>query len=52
MANNPQNEAPLGETEHQRKMLEEILQRVDALPVLDSRAADEILGYDERGVPH
>ena len=34
-----------------RKALEEILHRVDALPTLDTRSEDEILGYDERGVP-
>ncbi|HEY5386825.1 MAG TPA: hypothetical protein VIL79_02880 [Thermoleophilia bacterium] len=28
-----------------------VLRRVDALPVLDDRAADEILGYDEHGLP-
>ena len=28
-----------------------VLRRVDALPVLDTRPPDEILGYDERGVP-
>jgi antitoxin VapB len=31
--------------------LEEILHRVDRLPVLDSRSPDEIIGYDERGLP-
>jgi antitoxin VapB len=31
--------------------LEEILQRVDRLPVLDPRSPDEILGYDEHGLP-
>jgi len=31
--------------------LEEILRRVDRLPVLDSRTPDEILGYDENGLP-
>lgn len=31
--------------------LEEILQRVDRLPVLDSRSPDEIVGYDEHGLP-
>ena len=31
--------------------LEEILRRVDALPPLDSRSEDEILGYDENGIP-
>lgn len=32
--------------------LEEILNRVDRLPVLDTRSTDEILGYDEHGLPH
>ena len=27
------------------------LRRVDALPVLDARTPDEILGYDEHGLP-
>jgi antitoxin VapB len=31
--------------------LEEILRRVDQLPILDSRDPDEILGYDEHGLP-
>ena len=31
--------------------LEEILRRVDQLPVLDRRRPDEILGYDEHGLP-
>jgi antitoxin VapB len=31
--------------------LEEILRRVDCLPNLDSRSEDEILGYDENGIP-
>ena len=32
--------------------IEELLRRVDSLPTLDSRPADEILGYDENGLPH
>jgi antitoxin VapB len=32
--------------------LADILRRVDQLPTLDSRTADEILGYDEHGLPH
>ena len=28
-----------------------VLRRVDALPVLDQRHADEILGYDGQGLP-
>ncbi len=31
--------------------LEVLLRRVDALPSLDSRPEDEILGYDEHGMP-
>ncbi len=31
--------------------LEAIARRCDALPVLDHRSADEILGYDENGLP-
>jgi antitoxin VapB len=31
--------------------LEEILRRVDKLPILDPRTPDEILGYDEHGLP-
>lgn len=31
--------------------LEEILRRVDQLPILDPRSADEIIGYDENGLP-
>ena len=32
--------------------LDEIAERCAALPVLDSRTPDEILGYDEHGLPH
>lgn len=28
-----------------------ILRRVDAMPELDRRSADEILGYDDNGLP-
>lgn len=31
--------------------IEDLLRRVDALPTLDTRPADEILGYDESGMP-
>ena len=31
--------------------LQDILRRVDQLPVLDSRTPDEILGYDDHGLP-
>jgi hypothetical protein len=29
----------------------EIVRRVNALPVLDPRSADEIIGYDAHGLP-
>jgi len=32
--------------------LEEIAEHCASLPVLDSRRAEEILGYDEVGLPH
>jgi antitoxin VapB len=31
--------------------LQAIFQRLDALPDLDPRPADEIIGYDENGLP-
>ncbi len=31
--------------------VEDLLRRVDALPTIDSRSEDEILGYDEHGMP-
>lgn len=31
--------------------LREMARRVSALPVLDDRTEDEILGYDENGIP-
>jgi antitoxin VapB len=31
--------------------LDEIAKRCAALPVLDTRSHDEILGYDEKGLP-
>ncbi len=33
------------------RQIEDILQRVDAMPTIDSRSADEILGYDAHGMP-
>ena len=34
-----------------REELAAIRHRCASLPVLDTRTADEILGYDERGLP-
>ncbi len=33
------------------RQVEDLLHRVDALPTLDPRPPDEILGYDEHGMP-
>lgn len=33
------------------RQIEDLLRRVDAMPTLDSRSPDEILGYDEHGMP-
>ncbi len=40
------NRAPL-----LKDRLYEILDRIDRMPRLDDRSADEILGYDENGLP-
>ncbi|MGB6131467.1 MAG: type II toxin-antitoxin system VapB family antitoxin [Acidobacteriaceae bacterium] len=34
-----------------RRDLDEILTRVHALPILDNRSEEEILGYDDNGLP-
>jgi antitoxin VapB len=31
--------------------IDDILDRVDAMPDLDTRSPDEIIGYDEDGLP-
>ena len=36
---------------HVMEKLREISERCAALPVLDNRTEDEILGYDEHGIP-
>ncbi len=33
------------------KRINEIIERVSALPILDNRSNDEIIGYNEYGVP-
>jgi hypothetical protein len=37
--------------EQRRAAIEEISRRCAALPVLDSRSPDEMLGYDQNGLP-
>jgi hypothetical protein len=34
-----------------QRRLEEILERVNQLPVIDSRTPDEVIGYDDYGLP-
>ena len=36
---------------NQVEKLEDILRRVDALPTLDTRPEDDLLGYDKQGMP-
>jgi len=45
------NAAKKQELERAKSEIDEILRRVDSLPVLDSGSEDEILGYDGNGVP-
>lgn len=33
------------------RQIDDILQRVDAMPTLDDRSPDEIIGYEEHGLP-
>ncbi len=40
-----------GEIERRRAAINAVVERAAALPVLDERPEDEILGYDEHGVP-
>jgi antitoxin VapB len=44
------------ERRHRRSKVGEelarIAQRVKRLPIIDSRSPDEILGYDDHGLPH
>ena len=40
-----------GRSADQAAELDAIFRRMDALPTLDPRPADEIIGYDENGLP-
>ena len=46
-----QAEAPPAEQARRKIVIERIQREIAALPVLDTRSADEILGYDENGLP-
>jgi antitoxin VapB len=45
-----ERQEPHSSAERLRK-LEEIAKRFDELPILDDREPDEIIGYDEHGLP-
>ncbi len=40
-----------GQPSIDRAAVDALLARFDALPVLDDRGAEEIIGYDEHGLP-
>ncbi len=40
-----------GDLAARRRRIMEAVERVAALPILDDRSGDEIIGYDERGLP-
>lgn len=39
------------EIERRRRAIDELVARSRTLPILDDRGEDEILGYDEHGIP-
>jgi antitoxin VapB len=41
-----------GPTSHLRDKLRAIRKRCSTLPVLDHRSPEEIIGYDDHGLPH
>lgn len=45
------DEVPPEEQARRHAILVEFARRFDTLPVLDNRSADEIIGYDENGLP-
>lgn len=50
LASHRKPEIPRKKTLEKEKLLE-IARHCAALPVLDSRSADELVGYDEHGLP-
>jgi len=45
------NEAKRQDPAHLFQDIQELLERVDALPTRDLRPESEILGYDDHGIP-
>jgi antitoxin VapB len=46
LARTPLSEAEIGE---RMRQIEDILARADAMPTIDHRSADEIIGYNDKG---
>ena len=42
---------PEAEIEARRRAMIEVIEEIKKLPVLDPRSPDEIIGYDEHGLP-
>lgn len=42
---------PLRDIERMKREVRQIQEEVAALPVIDDRSPDELLGYDENGLP-
>jgi hypothetical protein len=45
------NDSETTKTELTNDAIEQILRRVDLFPILDDRAAEQVLDYDEYGLP-
>lgn len=45
-------QASMARQAHVDRVVRKVQQRIAELPVVDDRSADEILGYDESGLPH
>lgn len=41
----------IGREPFDRARLDDLFHELDALPILDPRSAEEIIGYDEHGLP-
>jgi antitoxin VapB len=52
LAMSPRKDRGLTESERaeMRRSVQEIVDHIETLPILDDRSADEIMGYNERGM--
>ena len=49
MTNDPKPSAE--DLQPEKVKIDDILRRVDSLPILDPRLPDEMVGYDKEGIP-